>query len=207
MSFGRKGVAPGQGAASAPRPAARPVPRPAAPVDPEAAEIAARREAFLAAERARRAEDSDAGDALAGLRNAPRPARPRSESVGDSWNPMSQDALRAARGSGRSDFSPASSGSSILGDPRKRTVMMAYVYWYFCAPIGLHRIYCGHKESGLCQMALFFGGIVLAMIWLPLGVVSIIVWLLWVIADMFLIPGMMRRYKAQHQPDYGAIFA
>lgn len=203
MSFGRKGVAPGQGSLAGPRPATRP----ATPIDPEAAEIAARREAFLAAERARREEQAGEHDPLASLRNAPRPATRHEATVGDSWNPISESQLRAARASGRGDHAPASNRSYLLGDPRKRTLMMAYIYWYFCAPIGLHRIYCGHKDSGLAQLGLFFGAILLAFIWVPMGVLSIVLWFLWILADLFLIPGMMRRYKAEHAPDYGAVFA
>ena len=199
MSFGRKGGAAGNPAPMAARPAMR--------ADPEAAEIAARREAFLAAERARRTDDAEAPDSLAGLRNTARPARPRSTSVGDSWNPIPDEALRAARGSGPGDVSAAPSRRYLLGDPRKRTLLLAYVYWYFCAPIGLHRIYCGHKESGLAQLGLFFGGLVLALIWAPIGVLSLVAWLVWILADLFLIPGMMRRFKAEHQPDFGAVFA
>lgn len=207
MSFGRKGIAPGQAAAPAQRQGFGAAQRPATPLDPEAAEIAARREAFLAAERQRREELPDAdGDPLSHLRNDT--ARPATRRADDGWNPMSQDALRevSRRGSGAGYAAPMTR-NYFLGDPRKRTLMMAYIYWYFCAPIGMHRIYCGHKESGLAQMALFFGAIVLAIIWVPLGLLSIGAWLLWILADLFLIPGMMRRFKAAHQPDYGATFA
>ena len=192
MSFGRKGVIPGQAPLGGPRAAAQSGPRPATRIDPEAAEIAARREAFLAAERARREEQGGEYDTLSGLRNAPRPANRREEPVGDSWSPISEDQLRAARGgkSGRTNY--------LMGDPRKRTLLLAYFYWYFCAPIGLHRIYCGQKETAIYQMALFVGGLVLLAIWAPLGIASLIAWFVWILADLFLIPGMMRRFKAEH---------
>lgn len=207
MSFGRKGIAPGQAAMPAQRQGFGAAPRPATPIDPEAAEIAARREAFLAAERARREELSDAGDdPLSHLRNGT--ARPATRREDDGWNPMSQDALRevSRRGSG-ADYAAATTRSYVFGDPRGRSLLVAYVLWYFCSPLGLHRIYCGHKESGLAQMGLFFGAIVLAFIWVPLGLLSIGGWFLWILADLFLIPGMMRRFKAAHQPDYGGVFA
>jgi len=207
MSFGRKGIAPGQAAMPAQRQGFGAAPRPAAPIDPEAAEIAARREAFLAAERSRREELSDAGgDPLAHLRNGN--TRPATRREDDGWNPMSQDALReVARRSSGADYAAASTRSYFFGDPRKRTLLLAYVYWYFCAPIGLHRIYCGHKDSGFAQAGLFFGAILLAFIWLPMAVLSIGVWFVWILADLFLIPGMMRRFKAEMQPDYGGVFA
>lgn len=192
MSFGRKGVIPGQAPVGGPRAAAGSRPRSATPIDPQAAEIAARREAFLAAERARREEQEGEYDTLANLRNAPRPATRREAPVGDSWNPISENQLRAARGgkSGRTNY--------LMGDPRKRTLLLAYFYWYFCAPIGLHRIYCGQKETGIYQLSLFVGGLVLLAIWAPLGIASLIAWFVWILADLFLIPGMMRRFKAEH---------
>lgn len=207
MSFGRKGVVPGQATVAAPRQGFGAAGRPAARMDPEAAELAARREAFLAAERSRQQELSDTGaDPLAHLRNGA--ARPAAARADDGWNPMSQDALReVARRGSDADRAVASTRSFFLGDPRKRSLMLAYVYWYFCAPIGLHRIYCGEKDTGLAQAGLFFGAILLALIWVPLAVLSIGIWFVWILADLFLIPGMMRRFKARMQPDYGGVFA
>lgn len=207
MSFGRKGAVPGQATIAAPRHGFGAAVRPAARIDPEAAELAARREAFLAAERSRREEPAQTGaDPLAHLRNGA--ARPATRRDDDGWNPMSQDAFReVARRGSDADRPVAATRSFFLGDPRKRSLMLAYVYWYFCAPIGLHRIYCGEKDTGLAQMALFFGALLLAFIWVPLAVVSIGVWFVWILADLFLIPGMMRRFKARMQPDYGGVFA
>lgn len=123
--------------------------------------------------------------------------------------------IAAERASGNLHDGPASSpfpprtkkSSFIFGDPAKRTLALAYVYWYFCSPLGLHRIYCGSKETGLYQLALFFGGLVTMLIWAPLGLLALGVWLIWIIADLFLIPGMMRRFKAEHRTDYVGVFA
>ena len=171
MSFGKKGVAPGEASSAAlsqarTRPATRATPaRPVEPEDP----YAAQRAAFIAAERA-------SGNLHSATASAPLAPRKR-----------------------KSGF--------ILGDPAKRTLVLAYVYWYFCAPLGLHRIYCGNKESGLDQMALFIGGLVIMLIWAPLGLLALGAWLIWIIADLFLIPGMLRRCKAEHQADYVGVFA
>jgi hypothetical protein len=174
MSFGKKGVVPSQSAATAPTARAA-GPRPASPVRPAAPDPhAVQREAFLAAERARRASSGEKLDQT----DIPYPRR-----------------------------QPANGGYGLFGDPAKRTLLLACVFWYFCSPLGIHRIYCGAKDTGYIQMALFFGGLVLGLIWTPLGVLSIGAWFLWILANLFLIPGLMRRFKAEHRPDYGEVFA
>lgn len=174
MSFGKKGVVPGQSGAMSPtvRVAG---PRPAAPIRPAAPDPhAAQREAFLAAERARRASSGEEQEQM----NIPYPRR-----------------------------QAPSGGYGLFGDPAKRTLMLAYVYWYFCSPLGVHRFYCGAKETGYYQMALFLGGLAIMVIWPPLGLLSLGAWFVWIIVDLFLIPGLMRRFKAEHRPDYGEVFA
>jgi TM2 domain-containing membrane protein YozV len=180
MSFGKKGVVPGaQPAPVAARPAPRAATpaRPATPVDP----YAAQREAFLAAERERRRENGEEEHEYDYSAAAHVPQRPRS--------------------SGKSS-------GYVLGAPEGRNLILAYVFWYFCSPLGMHRIYCGQKDTGFMQMGLFFGGLVIgALIWTPIGLIMIGAWLVWIIVDLFLIPGMMRRFKAEHRTDYRGVFA
>jgi hypothetical protein len=179
MSFGKKGMVPGQPAASASAPRFG-GPRPATPIRPaEPDPYAAQREAFLASERARHGASAGASHQT----DIPYPSRQPG---------------RQPSGKG---------GHGMFGDPAQRTLVLANVYWYFCAPLGLHRIYCRSKETGLYQMALFFGWLVVGLIFPPFCVLSIAAWFIWILADLFQIPGMMRRFKAALQPDYGAVFA
>ena len=176
MSFGKKGVVPGQNGAMRPTAQAAGA-RPAAPIRPAAPDpYAAQREAFLAAERARRASAPD--------------EREREQVSLPYPSPQ-----------------PRAGGWGMFGDPAKRSLILAYVYWHFCSPLGLHRMYCGAKDTAYCQMALFFGGLVLLAFWPPLGIASMVAWLLWILADLVLMPGLMRRFKAQHRTDYREIFA
>jgi len=244
MSFGRKGLAAGQAAATHPgggfgRAASAEPPARRQPVaDADALsseEIAARREAFIAAERQRAAgqlssgEVSDvaasAGSDLASLANGARPARPTgapipAEKLGETGLPEGQEAnIKAmardmARG-GRSKGSMASSTSStgftgknpwagkksyVFGDPRKRSLILAYVLWYFAGLLGIHRAYCGYLESGIYQVALFVLSLVLLFIFPPFGIAAFCAWAGWLFLDLFLMPGMMRRFKAAHEP-------
>lgn len=196
MTFGRKGMSPGQVAPSAVRPAAS--------TDPEVAEIAARREAFLAAERARRSE-SASDDPLGHLRNDARPATRRSEPVGESWNPVSDDVLRSARSGGSGGR--ANRQNFMWGDPESRNLAIAYLLWFVIGQASMHRFYCGQKESAWMQVGLFVGSLVILFIFPPLGMVGLVVWFIWLFVDLFLIPGMLRRFKAEHQSDYGSVFA
>ncbi|MFO6445521.1 TM2 domain-containing protein [Erythrobacter sp. NE805] len=186
MSFGRKGVAPGAGGGvAAPAggaalrtrpamPAGAPV-RPAAPLaeDP----YAAQREAFLTAERARRAAEGSGRDHDKEV-VIPYPRRGRA---------------------------PGQWGT--FGDPAKRSLLLAYVLWNFCSPLGMHRFYCGASESAWYQLALFYGGMVVLLIFPPFGVAMLGVWAVWIFADLFLMPGMMRRFKAAHRADFAEVFA
>jgi hypothetical protein len=227
MSFGRKGLAPGEvapaaagGFGRAPTAAWSGDGAPAALV--EADEIAARREAFIASERARRAEEmglggsESASDPLSSLRNEARPAQPRAaEPVGPSGLTPTQEAeiRAAARGMARGEApripgSPvAASGERkkyIFGDPHKRSLGIAYLIWFVLGQTGLHRVYCGRAESAIYQVALLVGSFVAMLIFPPFAL-GFIFWMAWIVGDLFLMPGMLRQFK--QETDHTAVFA
>lgn len=194
MSFGRKGLAPGEtvppqpgiGNASGATPA-RPKPAFADPYasDMSDDELAAKREAFLAAERS-------AGTIGSG-------AIPAQRSTDDTI----ERALQQQRQTRSKDFTASRPrrGKLIFGDPQGRNLIVAYVLWYFACLFSVHRFYCGASESAWYQIATLFGAVIVGIIWVPLGVAMFGFWLLWIFADLFLMPGMMRRFKAEY--DYG----
>ena len=218
MSFGRKGLAPGQTAPAAGRP-------PFGAGAPQHDEIAARREAFLAAERARTAGPmgpaglaaaaavaadpgiSSLADPLAGLRNGARPATRREEPLGQQWAPLPQAERQRARESGFGAVRKHADKRFIFGEPHKRSLAVAYVFWFIAGQGSLHRFYCGQSQSALMQIGLLVGSVLLGMVWAPIAAAGIIVWFLWIIADLFLIPGMMRRFKEEYAPDYSGVFS
>lgn len=209
MSFGRKGLAPGE---IAPAP-----PRTVAPVPSHDDAMAARREAFLASERARSAGTSQSvtastdapSDPLAGLRNGARPATRLDANVGQTWSPMPEKDVRAAMQS-RPGAGAARRNSGkrwILGEPNKRSLGLAYLFWFVAGQASLHRFYCGQKDTALMQIGLGIVSLVIMFIFEPLGFIGLLAWIVWIFADLFLMPGMMRRFKAEHQADYGEVFA
>ncbi len=198
MSFGKKGLAAGQSAQSAiparrperrPSPFVQPAVRPAEPVDPEKARIAAQREAFIAGERAR---GSDLGG-VAGHVGA---------SAGDTGDARKLQAAIASEFSQRPTTNrPSAMSLRMFGPIEKRNNFIAYLYWFVLGQGSFHRFYCGQSQTAWMQIGLFLGSLILAftvsghLIW------GLMLWALWIFADLFLIPGMLRSYKAQNSLD------
>lgn len=225
MGFGRKGLAAG---ATAPEMAGGPGRTAPASAEPSDAEIAARREAFVAAERARNKGVSQPRDELANLRNfrshdypSARPARPLPEEpVGPSgMTARQEEEIRlAARGMARNQAPPRSarSGGSqegsvgtprkyVFGDPQKRKIEIAYIIWFFIGQTGLHRVYCGQAESAAWQVGLLVTSIVTLLIFAPIGLVLLLGWMGWIVGDLFMMPSMLRKF--QQENDCSGVFA
>ena len=208
MSFGKKGVVAGQSVSQPPagfgraQPGVGAMPATRRPVTAAShydtgmsdAEIAAKREAFLASERA-------AGN------------------LGPAAVAAAPITLTGARTSQREEYRAPpiksySNGKAIapgkkwlFGEPKGRSLIVAYVFWYFAGLFSLHRFYCGAGESAWYQTGSFFGGLVCMAIWPPLGLLMLGIWVLWLIADIFLIPGMMRRFKSRYDDrSYAQVF-
>lgn len=93
-----------------------------------------------------------------------------------------------------------------------RSMVVAYVLWWFGAFIAAHRFYLGAHRSALIQLGLFWGGLAIgammskqSSMWIggvavpPPGIFMIAICVIWVIVDFFLIPGLLRRYRAVQQ--------
>jgi TM2 domain-containing membrane protein YozV len=173
--FGRKGVVAG---APVPRAmeSAMGNPRPSAS-GPDAG-LSPEAKAFIAAERSRSIDER-------------RPAEQRTMSAAES-------AMRLAPTKAKSD----------------RSMVVAYVLWWFGAMLAAHRFYLGAYRSALAQLGLFWGGLAIASvmskkssIWIdglavpPPGIMMILACMIWVLLDVFLIPGLTRRYRASQQRD------
>lgn len=81
-----------------------------------------------------------------------------------------------------------------------RSMMLAYVFWWFAAGAAAHRFYLRAYPSAFAMLGLLWGGIALIAI-TGSGIPAVFVagWFVWTIADAFLIPGLTRRANApQH---------
>ncbi len=76
---------------------------------------------------------------------------------------------------------------AIRGD---KSMLLAYVLWFFLGSLGIHRFYLGATRSAIIILILTILSVVLSVVGVGplLGLVVII----WLIVDIFLIPGMVR---------------
>ena len=89
-----------------------------------------------------------------------------------------------------------------------KSLVLAYVYWWFSGPIGAHRFYLGAYRSGAAMAGLFFGGLVVMLAVPFVGVAMICGCIGWTFLDAFLIPGLRRRLAASApRQDLAHVFA
>ena len=87
--------------------------------------------------------------------------------------------------------------------PRK-SMLLAYVLWWFGYAFAAHRFYLGDTTGAVKQAGLFLGGLVVMMIGagsnttlvVAIGMIALGAGFLWLLIDMFRIPGMCRRANA-----------
>lgn len=80
------------------------------------------------------------------------------------------------------DASQPSPGAAALHAEGK-SKLVAYLLWFFLGGFGVHRFYLGRIKTGIAQALLAVSGMFLLVPLIPL--------LIWLIADIFLIPKMI----------------
>ncbi len=177
-----------------------------------------RKAAFIAAERQRRADgEADSGPAmqtpetpLAGFGGA-------QTANGFAAAPRRNFGTTAGPGYHDSGISNEQAREAIGMRPApkpEKSLMLAYVYWYFAGMIGAHRFYLGAHKSGGYQLGLFLGalfclflaagGKTLGMFGF-LGLAGLLGCFVWILVDMFLIPGLRRKMARDH--NYNSVFS
>nr|WP_298926764.1 TM2 domain-containing protein [uncultured Erythrobacter sp.] len=206
MGFGRKGLPAGEVAAPI---AAGFGKAPSAGGEPQMSddELAAKREAFIASERARKAGLSQPttfnpadtkgprSTTFDHLRNDARPASPLASRFQESVPASSPRASIRAR------------KTSMFGPPEKRHVGIAYLCWFVLGQVSLHRFYCGDTKGAIAQVATFGFALLALLTGSIIGMVAFGIWALWIFADLFLIPGILRRFQREHRDMSSSVFA
>jgi TM2 domain-containing membrane protein YozV len=82
-----------------------------------------------------------------------------------------------------------------------KSLVVAYVLWWFGGPFGAHRFYLGAISSGLAMLGLLFGGFVMMIMSPSLGMAMVGGGLVWTLVDAFLIPGLRRRCEVERRTD------
>lgn len=86
----------------------------------------------------------------------------------------------AAKQVGSRAVSPGMAAVQSAGKSEK-SLFIAYVFWFFTAGFGGHRMYCGRVKSGLLQFLS----------------VLLVVGIIWVFVDLFLMPRLVREANAR----------
>ena len=75
--------------------------------------------------------------------------------------------------------------SQLLFEANRKSVGATYILWFFLGMFGAHRFYAGKTGSAIAQVVLL------------LSVIGWLVLIPWLLADLFLIPGMIREHNMQ----------
>ncbi len=78
----------------------------------------------------------------------------------------------------------ASARAQMMYDANKKSAGVTYLLCIFLGGVGAHRFYLGRTASAVGQLALGLLGFVIFVTWIPLWI--------WLIVDLFLIPGIVR---------------
>lgn len=83
--------------------------------------------------------------------------------------------------------------AALMYDARKKSLLIAYLLWWFLGGLGVHRFYLGHTSSGVIMLLLFVFSCVLTII--AVGLLGFVVLGLWWLIDAFLLPSMVTRHN------------
>jgi TM2 domain-containing membrane protein YozV len=94
---------------------------------------------------------------------------------------------------------PPSGGapSPGAGPVREKSLALAYVFWFGCSTVGAHRFYLGFPLSAMLQACLWLGGWLMVLAGFFPVLLAVIAAAIWMLADMFLIPGLARQANAR----------
>ena len=80
-------------------------------------------------------------------------------------------------------------------DANKKSAGIAYLLWFFLGMFGAHRFYLSQTGTGVAILVLTVFSFLLMIV----GIGFFTIWIpgIWVFVDLFLIPGMARKYNSE----------
>ena len=76
-------------------------------------------------------------------------------------------------------------------DANKKSMLVAYLLAIFVGTLGIHRFYLGEKNTAIAQLVLTIVGWL--TVWIIIGALPLIAVSIWVLVDLFLIPGLVAK--------------
>lgn len=72
-----------------------------------------------------------------------------------------------------------------------KNIVVAYLLWFFLGVFGAHRFYAGRAGSAVGQIALYWGGLLLAVTFIGaiIGLPMMGAWFIWWVVDAFKMQG------------------
>lgn len=143
-------------------------------------DLEARRAAFIAAERARRVSEGDFS--------------------------QTPEAVAARR--------PGEIPTGPFFVREEKSMMIAYLLWFFLGGFSAHRFYLNAYLSGAIQLFLVIGGLFILLGsaatkdvgTIPFAALMMLAGYVWVLLDLFLIPGLCRRASTGGRPGPAAAY-
>ena len=77
----------------------------------------------------------------------------------------------------------------------KKSVMVAYLLWFFLGGLGAHRFYLGKTGSAVVMLIMLVLGVILTAVYI--GLLVLLALGIWLLVDAFLIPGMIEADSRQ----------
>ncbi len=81
----------------------------------------------------------------------------------------------------------------IMYDANKKSVLISYLLWFFLGGFGGHRFYNGRTGSAVAILLMTIFGFLLSYV--LVGFLLLIPVFIWIIVDLFLIPGWVRNHN------------
>ena len=81
----------------------------------------------------------------------------------------------------------------MMYDAQKKSLVVAYLLWFFLGSLGAHRFYTGRTGSAIVQLIVWlvgWGTLIVGVGFVVLAIAGI-----WLLIDAFLLPGIIRTHN------------